>query len=286
MAWVKTLPADATVFRVADDAIRANNAQLETALDNQHVFTTAGAQLATHRPGVCNVLFYGTTVEIAAALIDGTHPLVHDSIIFDTDLKKFFTSDGAGALVALELSGSGIANAVVDEDDMVSNLDTKVPTQQSVKAFVTSGTVTMTNKTLTSPVINTSILGAAVGGAIDSDGTLAANSDTAVPTQKAVKTALAALATATFTPETYAGGESVALGNGLIIKFGVTAAAGPTIETTFGAAFPTGVISALITNKVTPGGNYYSAQVTALTLSKLTTYHPNSIALYWLVIGY
>jgi hypothetical protein len=43
--------------------------------------------------------------------------------------------------------------AIVDEDTMASNSATKVPTQQSVKAYVDSGTVTMTNKTLTSPTI-------------------------------------------------------------------------------------------------------------------------------------
>jgi hypothetical protein len=43
--------------------------------------------------------------------------------------------------------------AIVDEDAMTSDSAVKVPTQQSVKAFVTSGTVTMTNKTLTSPTI-------------------------------------------------------------------------------------------------------------------------------------
>lgn len=43
---------------------------------------------------------------------------------------------------------------------------------------------TLTNKTLTSPVINTGVSGTA----IDTDGTLAANSDTKIASQKAVKT--------------------------------------------------------------------------------------------------
>jgi hypothetical protein len=43
---------------------------------------------------------------------------------------------------------------VLDEDDMASDDDTKVSTQQSTKAFVTSGTIIMTNKRLTSPKIN------------------------------------------------------------------------------------------------------------------------------------
>lgn len=49
--------------------------------------------------------------------------------------------------------------AITDEDDMISNSATKVPTQQSVKAYVDSGTVTMTNKTLTSPVLQGTVDG-------------------------------------------------------------------------------------------------------------------------------
>lgn len=42
---------------------------------------------------------------------------------------------------------------LLDENDMSSDSDTRPASQQSIKAFVTSGTVTMTNKTLTSPTI-------------------------------------------------------------------------------------------------------------------------------------
>ena len=41
--------------------------------------------------------------------------------------------------------------AILDEDDMTSDSATQLATQQSIKAYVDSGTVTMTNKTLTSP---------------------------------------------------------------------------------------------------------------------------------------
>ena len=57
-------------------------------------------------------------------------------------------------------------------------------TQVANKVYIDSGTSTMTNKTLTSPVLNTGVSGTAV----DTDDTLAANSDTILPSQKAVKT--------------------------------------------------------------------------------------------------
>ena len=112
------------------------------------------------------------------------------------------------------------ANPVVDEDNMASDSALIPPSQQSVKAFVTSGTATLTNKTialgsntisgttaqfnsalsdgsfatlagsetltnktLTSPVINTSVSGSAI---LDEDD-LASNSDTKLATQQSIK---------------------------------------------------------------------------------------------------
>lgn len=49
---------------------------------------------------------------------------------FATDTYELFIGKGAANLEVLT------KNYVIDEDDMVSNLDTKVPTQQSVKAYV------------------------------------------------------------------------------------------------------------------------------------------------------
>jgi hypothetical protein len=52
------------------------------------------------------------------------------------------------------LNGDISGNAFLDEDNMVSNSDTKVASQQSIKAYIDSGVVTMSNKTLMSPKIN------------------------------------------------------------------------------------------------------------------------------------
>lgn len=61
----------------------------------------------------------------------------------------------------------------------------KVTLGSSAREVITnSQTQELTNKTLTSPVINTGVSGTA----IDTDGTLAANSDTKLASQKAVKT--------------------------------------------------------------------------------------------------
>ena len=73
--------------------------------------------------------------------------------------------------------------AFLDEDNMASDSATKAASQQSVKAYIDSGTVTMTNKTLTSPVLNTQVTGTAV---LDEDN-MASNSATKVATQQSIK---------------------------------------------------------------------------------------------------
>jgi hypothetical protein len=59
---------------------------------------------------------------------------------------------------------------------------------QGGDVLTTTNTKTASNKTFTSPVLNTGVSGTA----IDTDSTLAANSDTLLPSQKAVKAAIAA----------------------------------------------------------------------------------------------
>lgn len=127
--------------------------------------------------------------------------------------------DAAGAVMNADTSTAAM-NFVVDEDNMASNSATKIPTQQSVKAYVDSGTSTITgksislssntltgttaefntaltdndfatlagtevlsNKTLTSAVLNTGISGTAITDEDD----MTSNSATKIPTQQSVK---------------------------------------------------------------------------------------------------
>ena len=80
-----------------------------------------------------------------------------DTLAVDTTKVTTPASVTSSSIV---LSGSNYFSAsgatistIKDEDDMASNSATALATQQSIKAYVDSGTVTMTNKTLTSPVI-------------------------------------------------------------------------------------------------------------------------------------
>ena len=81
-----------------------------------------------------------STADVTVTLPAATDTLVGKATT-DTLTNKTLTS----AVLNTGVSGT----AVLDEDDMSSDSATQIATQQSIKAFVTSGTVTMTNKTLT-----------------------------------------------------------------------------------------------------------------------------------------
>lgn len=67
-----------------------------------------------------------------------------------TDATRAVTPDGLHDMTSL----SGAA-WMLDEDDMASNSATLVASQQSIKAHVASGTVTMTNKRITKRIVTT-----------------------------------------------------------------------------------------------------------------------------------
>ena len=66
MAWSKLLPNGDLSIAVGDDAIRANNTQLELALDLEHQFATGGLQTGRHKFAALNVGGQGGLVTAAA----------------------------------------------------------------------------------------------------------------------------------------------------------------------------------------------------------------------------
>ena len=109
-------------------------------------------------------------------------------IVTDADTQTLTNKTLTSPVINTGVSGT----AVLDEDNMSSDSDTKLATQQSIKAYVDtsvsgivtdSGSQTLTNKTLTSPVINTSVSGTAV---LDEDD-MSSNSATQLATQQSIK---------------------------------------------------------------------------------------------------
>ena len=115
----------------------------------------------------------------ATADVTVTLPAATDTLVGKATTDVLTNKTLTSAVLNTGVSGT----AVLDEDDMSSDSATQIATQQSIKAFVTSGTVTMTNKTLTSPVLNTGVSGTAV---LDEDN-MASNSATQLATQQSIK---------------------------------------------------------------------------------------------------
>jgi hypothetical protein len=124
--------------------------------------------------------------------------------------------------------------------------------------------------------------------AVISDDELVGASATTLATSASIKTYVDATAGG-FTPSTYAGGESVTLPNGMIMKTGIVTAITSGTSVSFGAAFPNGVVSALAcpNNGATltqSSGFSGKAAVDSLTTSGMNVSCDGSA--YWQAIGY
>ena len=130
------------------------------------------------------------------------------------------------------------------------------------------------------------------------DGTLAGNSDTAIPTEKAVKTYTNAAPKAQAKADNVAGAafvvgsQSFTAPNGLIIKCGsVTGAQSSDRTVTFTDAFPGGCLNVQITpQSPTAVGHSGNIQILSMVASNFHFVQPNGTAaynlVYWLAIGY
>jgi hypothetical protein len=86
----------------------------------------------------------------------------------------------------------------------------------------------------------------------------------------------------------YAGGESITLLSGLILKFGVVTGQAPSQsnDITFGAAFPNAIIFGMAASAQSAGETNAPSAHTKTT-TKLTVYFPASVTtVNWLAIGY
>ena len=281
MAWDKDAPAATLGLNASNPLILANWAALETAIGANHEFSTGGTNSGKHT-GI--VLQEQTSVTTAA----------NEMSFYCKDLGTapgiYVGPQSAGT--AIQWSGIdakilSAATDMLDEDAMGSNSATKTASQQSVKAFVTSGTVTMTNKTLTTPTITSGVLNTAVSGtAVLDEDAMGSNSATKVATQQSIKAYVATqVGSANWTPTSYADEESVTYPNGLIFKGGYVAKVGTTTTVTFGTAFPNAVLTASV-NKVGNGSNYGS-DIVSFSTSALVIgdYYEVAPGYYWQAWG-
>jgi hypothetical protein len=146
---------------------------------------TIGADVTgTHHVGR-RIKLTGTntsTTGIFGKIATSSYSSPNTTLTFTFDSGSIHASDTNPALF-LGSTYVGPSIPVIDTDAMSEDSAILPPSQQSIKAYVDSGTVTMTNKTLTSPVINTAISGSAF---VDEDD-MSSNSATKVASQQSIK---------------------------------------------------------------------------------------------------
>ena len=195
--------------------------------DGTTTFTRASATSITVASNITSTHHVGRRVKVIGSATGTIFGKIATSSFSTPNTTLTFTFDSgsinSGDTTVSVYVGSVFtnpANPVVDEDNMASDSAILPPSQQSTKAFVTSGTVTLsnksislgsntltgttaqfntalsdndfatlagsetlTNKTLTSPVLNTAISGTAFKDEDD----MASNSATAVASQQSIK---------------------------------------------------------------------------------------------------
>jgi len=175
--------------------------------------------------------------------------------------------------VSTQLSGG----AIIVKDGGVTTAklnDSAVTTAKIADANVTTAKIADANVTF-----------AKLTDVIDDD-TMATATATTLATSESIKAYVDASAQ-TFTPSTYAGGESVTLPNGLIMKMGSTSS--KTVN--YGASFPTGVVSVTITHRNPYSDTYGNASfVDSSSTSGFTISSGQSVSgtgsWFWQAIGY
>jgi hypothetical protein len=135
MSWDSGKPEAGIAANLLDNRIRTNNEALEAAIDQDHDFTTSGTQTGKHNMvSLIETDDLGTGAEglpiLGAQTADGKAELVFtDEDDNDIQITK------AGVL---NIGVTDITDVILDEDDLSSDDETKVPSQQSVKAYVDS----------------------------------------------------------------------------------------------------------------------------------------------------
>ena len=191
MAFDKDKPSAPTSLRSSNPEILANWSQLQDAIDNEHIFTgtAAGTQTGDHTQGSARCF---SQASAPATRIDGDGFLSTDlgSLWVDTDDNALYiltsTTGPTWTPVSTEVIAVLLAANRVFAGTLGVDGDFEVGTGSEFTVAAASGN-TVVAGTLTASTSLTLASGASPTE-FSTDGTLAGDSDTAVPTEKAVKT--------------------------------------------------------------------------------------------------
>jgi hypothetical protein len=128
---------------------------------------------------------------------------------------------------------------------------------------------------------------------VDTDDTLAADSDTRLPSQSAVKdyvtnTIQAAVGATTISPTSYAAEESVTFTNGRIEKQGNATYLGSDLTVTFAVAFPTACTRVIVSLNDSAWNIHYAPVLISKAAANFVVSSGNatSLSIDWFAIGY
>ena len=119
--------------------IATNNAKVSNVTTDLSIGTTTDATVDVNSSDGTNATLPQAVAGVSAGVMSGTDKTKLDGIEAGADVTDTSNVDLAGAVMNSDTTTASM-QFVVDEDNMASNLATKVPTQQSVKAYVDSVT--------------------------------------------------------------------------------------------------------------------------------------------------
>jgi hypothetical protein len=147
LASAPSSPVEGQIYyNTTDDTIYvwANGAWLDLGVQGGSGATNLAATLSASN----TIITSDTGTDATIPAVDGTNAGVMtptmktklDGIEASADVTDATNVDAAGAVMNSDTSTTGMS-FVVDEDNMASNSDTKIPTQQSVKAYIDASVV-------------------------------------------------------------------------------------------------------------------------------------------------
>jgi hypothetical protein len=160
--------------------------------DTTNTYTRTGATTVTIGADVTGSHHVGRRVKVTGAntsttgifgkIASSSYSSPNTTITITFDSGSIHASD-SNPVLYLGSTFVGPSTPVIDTDAMTEDSAILPPSQSSVKNFVESGTSTLTNKTLTSPVINTGVSGTA----IQDDDNFASASATKLASSESIK---------------------------------------------------------------------------------------------------
>ena len=139
--------------------------------DTTNTYTRASATSVTIGADVTGTHHVGRRIKLTGAntsttgifgkIATSSYSSPNTTLTFTFDSGSIHASD-TNPVLFLGSTYVGPSIPVIDTDAMSEDSAILPPSQQSVKAYIDSGSITLTNKTLTSPVINTGVSGTAI----------------------------------------------------------------------------------------------------------------------------